>query len=773
MFASGERTGGRRVRSLGAVLVSVVLLLAIGGPVRAGALAAPRATASRTEPGKQLEPTNPQGCDTLDPSSCLLPWPSDFQTRPDAATDTGRRVDLNVLAMPTNAAGVPIRPDEQNRNDGFSPGQALITHVPGLTTTADLAASKLPPLTDLARYADADSGVVVLDAATLQRHPVFAELDVLVKDDADRHLLIRPAKSFEEGHRYIVGLRDLRTAAGAAIPPSPAFLTYRDATPATLTAPEYRRPHMDELFTDLAAAGVSRPSLYLAWDFTVASERSLSERMLHIRADAFSQLGDTDLADGVVQGHAPAFTVDTVTENVNDRILRQVQGTVTVPCYLQAPGCATVAGGTSFATADPLDPDALPVQQPGQTYAATYTCNIPRWVEGPDGPRPARGTLYGHGLFGGQGEVDQGQQQALDDDHGFVSCATDWIGMASNDIPNTGTVMADLSRFSNLADRVQQGMLNFLYLARAMAHADGFGSNAAFRVGGVPAIAPGVVEYDGNSQGGIIGGALAAFLVDGDHAVLGVPGMNYSTLLQRSSDFDTYALVLYNTYPDETTRQVVFGLIQMLWDRAEANGYAHHISDHPLPGTRPHEVMLHVAFGDHQVSNLTADIEARTAGMAVDPHPIEPGRSPDVTPVWGVSRIPSYPYAGSAIVYFDSGPPPQGTGVAPTTNTPPREGADPHERPRNTVCGRLMKDAFLRPGGLVTSPCGGAPFFSGSYRGADGLGVDESGLLPDGSPAVPELPTPALVIVLLVGALAAVVLISRQRSSRAVPGRSS
>jgi hypothetical protein len=38
-----------------------------------------------------------------------------------------------------------------------------------------------------------------------------------------------------------------------------------------------------------------------------------------------------------------------------------------------------------------------------------------------------------------------------------------------------------------------------------------------------------------------MGGALTAFAPDFNRAVLGVPGMNYSTLLRRSVDFDMYA----------------------------------------------------------------------------------------------------------------------------------------------------------------------------------------------------------------------------------------
>ena len=54
---------------------------------------------------------------------------------------------------------------------------------------------------------------------------------------------------------------------------------------------------MERLFATLQRAGIARNSLYLAWDFTVASERNLSERALSIRDDAFAALGDTDLTD--------------------------------------------------------------------------------------------------------------------------------------------------------------------------------------------------------------------------------------------------------------------------------------------------------------------------------------------------------------------------------------------------------------------------------------------------------------------------------------------
>src|SRR3546814_8971295 len=62
---------------------------------------------------------------------------------------------------------------------------------------------------------------------------------------------------------------------------------------------------MEALFAKLGKAGIARDSLYLAWDFTVASERNISERALHIRDEAFAKLGDA----------APTYTIDTVTDH--------------------------------------------------------------------------------------------------------------------------------------------------------------------------------------------------------------------------------------------------------------------------------------------------------------------------------------------------------------------------------------------------------------------------------------------------------------------------
>jgi hypothetical protein len=219
--------------------------------------------------------------------------------------------------------------------------------------------------------------------------------------------------------------------------------------------------------------------------------------------------------------------------------------------------------------------------------------------------------------------------------------------------------------------------------------------------------------YDGNSQGGIMGGSLTALAPDFNRAVLGVPGMNYSILLRRSVDFDQYAVVLYENYPNELERPLILSLIQTLWDRGEANGYAHHMTSDPLAGTPPHQVLLHEAFGDHQVANVATEVEARTIGAALHVPALDPGRHSDVAPYYGIRPITAYPYGGSALVVWDSGSP-----TPPTTNTPPRDGADPHGHPRNTPAARAQKSEFLKIGGAVVDVCGGLPCYANGYTGA-------------------------------------------------------
>ncbi|MEO8601844.1 MAG: hypothetical protein ABI629_04640 [bacterium] len=640
----------------------------VGGPCGAGTLC-------------QSDCTCP--CDFLDTSECLFPFPSDYLSTADASTDSGRRVHFAVASMPRNVSNTPIEPSDYNLNDGFSPGVTMLLHVPGV----DLTITGAAPITDMARSLEADAPVVLINASTLAHHLMWTELDANATSEPKRALILHPGVNLAEGTRYIVALRRMKDSSGALIQPAADFLAYRDGTGTGAPFKEARRPHMEEIFTTLDAAGIERSDLYLAWDFTVASERNLTERMLFVRDDGFARLGAA----------APNFTVTQVENDVDGNIFRRVTGTYDVERYVDS-----VTPPARFV----LGADGLPVHQ-ATPQVASFICNIPRAaLAGADATAaPARGSIYGHGLLGSNDEVNGGNVKAMSNEHNFVFCATKWIGMSEDDVGTAVAILQDLGKFPALTDRLQQSMLNQLYLARLMIHPQGFVSNPAFQdTAGGPVIDTSAVFYDGNSQGGIFGGTVIAISQDITRGVLGVPGMNYSLLLTRSTDFAGYSALLYPAYPNEFHRPLGLALIQMLWDRSDPNGYAHHMTTDPLPNTPPHTVLLHQAFGDHQVANIATEIEARTIGASIHQPAIAAGRNPDVVPYYGIAAIPSDPFDGSALIVWDSG-----AVTPPITNTAPSMGDDPHSDPRNSPVARQQKSDFLKSDGAVVDVCSGSP----------------------------------------------------------------
>ncbi len=239
-------------------------------------------------------------------------------------------------------------------------------------------------------------------------------------------------------------------------------------------------------------------------------------------------------------------------------------------------------------------------------------------------------------------------------------------------------------------------------------------------------------------------------------------------------------------------------LIQTLWDRADPNGYASHMAASAesglLPdctglgvipasaqaracpaGTPDHHVLMQIAWGDHQVANFTAFDEARTIGAESVGGPSTSNQlaggeailssrlcsnEPDgnvandpvdgnycyaaTSPLWDITPISKYPYNGSAIAIFDSGP--DGDGTAYSTDPPPPSDVpqpdttlneDPHEAPRRTCAAQDQKGAFFDIDGAVTgldgyvtvppqrlsdgSTLSGPPYFSGGWHGTCAL----------------------------------------------------
>jgi hypothetical protein len=688
---------------------------------------------------------NAARCETIASpgTNCLFPWPSDHYTVADGSEPTGRRVNLSSDSTPANVHGVHIDPAGINQSDGFSPGESIVTRIPGLDNPTAFQKTGAVPLTDMDQAFAPNQPIVLIDAATGQRQLIWSELDSNATSPANTDLIIRPGKNLIEGHRYIVAMRDLKDSAGNVIPAPPGFALYRDGVTTDVPAIESRRAHFNEILGTLQQAGIPRANLYDAWDFTVASTPNITDRMLSIRNRGLADLGDNTPGDGNMQGNAPAFTVTSVltkddpTNPLNNgheaQNFREVTGTYQVPCFLSS-GCSNGSGVYQPGGHFNLDSNGNP-QQNG-TMTARFTCNIPLSAVTETSPgsgvwnldQQVRPSMYGHGLFGDYTEVHTTDVRTLGNDHGVLTCATDFTGMMEDDVGTAALALQDLSKFQPLPDGLQQGFLNFIYLGRLLMYSDGFSSNSAFQDNGSQSLidhASGLYYY-GNSQGGIAGGALTAVEPDITRTVLYVPGMNYSTLLTRSVDFADYASILYPSYPNESDRPLLLAMIQMLWDRGEPDGYANHMTSNPLPGTPAHHVLIEMAYGDHQVSNVATAVEARTIGAPLRYPTLDPGRTPgfvDFFPDIPALQLPAGE-DGNGFFVWDIGPKRAGgtlgTDPAPITNTAPDDsfGVDPHDTViRQTPAVRAQIAAFLDLNGTITDPCGADPCYAAGWTG--------------------------------------------------------
>ncbi|MCL4448599.1 MAG: hypothetical protein M1483_04025 [Actinobacteria bacterium] len=644
-------------------------------------------------------------CDPLGVIRCMLPFPSDYYTVPDGAMPSGRRVVFPLSAMPTNSLAAHVNPAAWERNDGFSPGSLILVYVPAVS----LALSHIASSVTIQDSLQPNAPIVVMDADTGTRLAYWAELDANDPNPASQLLIIHPAANLPEGQRIVVALRNMYNFSAQLIKPAGVFASILagKSTTAKSTADAAKRAfdaHIKSLLSFLALHGVGEAGMYLTWDFTVESSKNLTDWVLHMRNQAFSQLGS----------NLPSFSVTqvrnfTVTQNLD--IARQITGTFNVPDYLNKPGAPP---GSVFSFAK----DGLPKQLHGAVVHASFSCSIPRSVvfnstSAAASVAPGKPMLYGKGLFSLATQMYSEGVQGMVNKYGYIPCSTNWLGLDKNDELPDANVLTDLSKFPTIPDRLDQSLLDALFLSRLIVSPKGFDANPAFESSSgihtpfIDTSQP--LVYYGNSEGSLMGGALAAISPEFTRAVLGVPSMDYAILLNRSSDFAPFFVIIDHTYPDKATQQIIFDLLQMLWDRAETDGYAENITANFLPGTPPHKVLLEMAFGDHQVANVSTYTEARTLGARMYVPGLAPGRMPS-NPFFGISPISSYPYSGNAaLVVWDSGVPPP-----PLSNTPPTEGQDPHDTiPRAVPSAWDQIVTFLQTGQVI-NVCGNAPCRSGA-----------------------------------------------------------
>ena len=325
-----------------------------------------------------------------------------------------------------------------------------MTKVPGLDTPAALAstgACRSP--TSLAR-STRSSRSSSSTRARCSRQLIWAELDSNASTAGQHRAPDPPGQEPARGralHR-----RPAQPARGR-----------RDAAPAEHGLPPLPRPHQDRLAGLRAAPAAHGADLQAARAGGHRAQRPLRGLGLHRRERAHAVLpdartsattpsrglGDTNLGDLKVsgalaevqgqQGHdfTPCGT-DGCQTGEDDVIQRRVEGTVEVPCYLDQPGCPA---GSRFK----LGADGHAGAHAGQrlrtpTSSATSRARSPR-------PRPGGSRSTATGCSAARARSTASAASRSRAEHRVVLCATDWIGMSGGDVPNTITILQDLSRF--------------------------------------------------------------------------------------------------------------------------------------------------------------------------------------------------------------------------------------------------------------------------------------------------------------------------------------
>jgi hypothetical protein len=614
------------------------------------------------------------------PGACGLPYPSDFWSREDPESRTGRRLELpSELVSPSASTEAAFDPGLWNRLDGFSPATPILAYF-----EKRLDSASLPSSDDFDGSVSPASATLLLDLETRELVPHMSELDISadVEPEERQPMMIRPARHLVPNRRYAVAVtRSLRTLAGG-VPARPAG--FESALSGAKSDDPRIQRELEQLAGVVAAfeqTAVRKEDLLLAWSFSTGSLEQMTEQVISMRDTALSEIGETGIG----------YAITSVELDPSTNVHKRIRGTFRAPSFLSnddrsRPESELVLGA-----------DGKPAKQ--RIADVPFVLVIPKSAVD-QGPYPL--LVYGHGLLGSADETSGGHVREFCERKGWIAIGTDWIGLSESETTEIGASAAavhavkDINKFAWVGDRLEQAVINFMALPR-VARSILADPKTALPDGRSALADPFEVAYYGISQGGIMGMSFMGYSPDVRRGVLQVGGSAYSLMIQRSTNWNQFFPAIRNAYPDRIDQQIVMALWQPMFDRSEGSGTAWAMGKHPpLPGTPEKQVLMQIAVGDSQVSNLAAEIQARTLGLSlIEPSPKQ---------VWGLELASS---ASQAISFWDlvREPPPAG-------NATPTVDNDVHGDIRKLPENQEQTDRFLRSG-VAENTCGGPCTFPG------------------------------------------------------------
>jgi pimeloyl-ACP methyl ester carboxylesterase len=485
-----------------------------------------------------------------------------------------------------------------------------------------------------------DHATVLLNLKTGERVAHWVELDDRATNPSATIVFMRTLGALDYNTTYGVAFIGLTDLSGNPITPSPAMQAIIDGEETTSPDIEARRGEIEAFIGDVADAkdAYDLVAIKAAWVFHTASSQSILGDISTMRSDALTRLGE----DGI------GCTVTSSEDNYgdDDKLYRRIRGTFTAPQYLESqnPPALLVRGA-----------DGLP--QYVEDSEIPFTMVIPQILADLNESGPL--VVFGHGFLG-TGEGTSNYLGGWAEEYKVSFVATDLYGWSASDFDTLGLGMIDPSYFQHQAERIEQALINKMTMIRTF---KGICSDIdEMYSDGTNLVNSSDVHYMGYSLGGIYGASVVAVSPDIDRAVLWVGGSGFSTFVERSTNFATFAELFSHSaaYPERNDRALLIGVMQQMWDCSDPETFLPFANDGYESVIEPFSFLSIISVNDAQVPGISSDRAARTAGIPVLD---SSARLP-----YGITAQ-SGPISGSAIVYWDGG-----YNAMPEGNAPPPVG---------------------------------------------------------------------------------------------------
>ncbi len=508
-------------------------------------------------------------CDAQDALRCLLPWPSNAFTVPDASSATGLRLALAPEALP-----IDDDPSFLNLAEGFS-------RITGLAAGFEAALDE----------SSLDGALLLLEAQPGrqgygQAVPLLTEQLTQGELTPETLLIGRPLAPLAANADHVaVVLDSLRDAEGAALPVQRLTRVALELEAPADPSEEALRAYHAPTRSLLEQAGIEPGGVLRVWDFTTRSQEDPWRRTQAL----FEAMGQVEEWSAVV---------DTA-ELRDDPVALRVSGRIEdVPLFTDEEGWLV------------LDEDGLPLQQ--GSHEVSFRVFVPVGT----GDYPV--AFYGHGTGGGvtDGSFDDELASA-----GYAKANLAWTGWNEDELLDT---LTSLSRFFEGSSRSTAGLLQSLADGMALSLAlEGSLEEAlaADSLAGLDNPAAGrrpnlsAPLWTGRSMGGTLGVVFATAHPSVQAGALNVPGAGWSHLIPRSWLYE-YGVeaVMATTYDDELDQALALIAGQLAWDDVDGAVWADLALDQGMA------FLLQESIGDPILPNLGSEILAASLGaVQLDP----------------------------------------------------------------------------------------------------------------------------------------------------------